>query len=692
LSLVSDSSARQNGSIGNTPYERIVYLAVASDTYHIAVAQFAGAIPSWIQVRAFSGQTLEYSTVARSITSAAASTNTGLLGVGATPWFNDDTIETFSSQGPTIDGRTKPDIVGVDRGDSATYGPSAFSGTSQASPHVAGLAALVKQRFPSMTPFEVATFLKANALPRGAAPNNTWGSGLAQLPAIEPGAPTGVAATPDDGQAAVTWDAPADSGSAITGYTVTASPGGNTAAVGGSSLIAVVTGLTNDTPYFFVVGASNAVGASTPSVPSATTTPKGPPLAPTNITAVPGNAEATVRWSAPASDGGSSILLYNIISTPGSLTKAVNGTDLTGVVTGLTNGTAYTFTVTAFNALGAGPQSTSSPGVVPKRVPDTPINVLAIAGDESASVTWDAPASDGGSPILQYNVSTTPGGLGIAVDGSTFTATVTGLTNFVGYTFIVTAVNLVGEGPPSDPSNEVTPPNDPPEVTASPNTSGDEDALLTLQLASFTDSDVVDAHTASVDWGDGATSTAAVTESGGSGTISASHTYANDGSYIATMTVTDSFGGVGVDSFAITVVNVAPSVFAGGTRTTAGSSTVFPSVHFTDVGILDTHSAEIDWGDGATSTASVDASRHIVGGGHTYTNPGQFIVTVTVTDDSGDSGSGVLTIDVTSAPVAVSIPSLSNWGLVVLATALGAAFVFRRRSFDRLGTNGDRLG
>ena len=59
-----------------------------------------------------------------------------------------------------------------------------FPGTSQAAPHVAGLAALVKQANPAFTPQQVAAYLKSNAAERGASgPDNTWGYGFAQLPA-----------------------------------------------------------------------------------------------------------------------------------------------------------------------------------------------------------------------------------------------------------------------------------------------------------------------------------------------------------------------------------------------------------------------------------------------------------------------------------------------------------------------------
>ena len=65
------------------------------------------------------------------------------------------------------DGRVKPDIVGADCGATALsplneYN-SGFCGTSQAAPHVAGMAALVRQRFPDYTPAQVASYLKDNA-------------------------------------------------------------------------------------------------------------------------------------------------------------------------------------------------------------------------------------------------------------------------------------------------------------------------------------------------------------------------------------------------------------------------------------------------------------------------------------------------------------------------------------------------
>ena len=170
----------------------------------------------------------------------------------------------------------------------------------------------------------------------------------------------------------MTWSKPADGGSAITGYTVTSSPGGQTCSTNDAdTLSCVVTGLTNGTAYTFTVTATNDVGTSTSSSASNSvtpvTTPSATPSAPSGNIA--GDGQATVTWSKPA-DGGSAITGYTVTSSPGGQTCSTNDADtLSCVVTGLTNGTAYTFTVTATNDVGTSTSSSASNSVTPVTTP-----------------------------------------------------------------------------------------------------------------------------------------------------------------------------------------------------------------------------------------------------------------------------------------------------------------------------------
>ena len=202
--VVASSENNQFGGGNHIPYERISlnYGDIPNGAYCLAVRIVDAYAPSWIQLQVWGAHQLEYYTSAHSIGNPAESSNPGMLAVGAAGRngginnpFDTNTIEPFSSRGPTLDDRIKPDIVGADAGQSITYrfelNPNGyFFGTSQASPHVAGLAALVKQSNPDYTPAQIASYLKNNAEARGAVPNNTWGYGFAMLPASDAPQPT----------------------------------------------------------------------------------------------------------------------------------------------------------------------------------------------------------------------------------------------------------------------------------------------------------------------------------------------------------------------------------------------------------------------------------------------------------------------------------------------------------------------
>jgi hypothetical protein len=128
---------------------------------------------------------LEHAVAAGSI--AAPASSPAAFAVGALCWQSRE-LERYSSQGPTVDGRVKPDLVGHDSVSGATYGlfegcPSAFAGTSASSPEVAGAAALVRQAFPAFGPDRVKQHLMRSARDLGnAGQDSVYGAGELQLP------------------------------------------------------------------------------------------------------------------------------------------------------------------------------------------------------------------------------------------------------------------------------------------------------------------------------------------------------------------------------------------------------------------------------------------------------------------------------------------------------------------------------
>jgi hypothetical protein len=287
-----------------------------------------------------------------------------------------------------------------------------------------------------------------------------------RAPATVPGTP--VIGTPVAGRSSVTvrWTAPAANGSAITSYTVHAYRGSTvvaTATAPGSATSVVVRGLSDGAAHRFTVTAASGVGTGPASALSAAATPRTVPVAPRIGTPTAGRASAVVRWTAPTSDGGSPVTGYVVRAYRGSTlvrTLTVPATARLTTVTGLVNGKAHRFTVTAANAVGTGPASALSATVTPRTVPSAPVIGRPTAGNSAVTVRWAAPTDTGGAAITGYSVRVYRGTAVVktvtARAGST-SHTVSGLVNGTGYRFTVAAVNAAGTGRASALSATVTP-------------------------------------------------------------------------------------------------------------------------------------------------------------------------------------------------------------------------------------------
>jgi hypothetical protein len=212
--------------------------------------------------------------------------------------------------------------------------------------------------------------------------------------------------TPQNGGATVTFTAPTWTGGLpILDYTATSSPGGFTATGAGSPL--TVNGLAPSTLYSFTVKARNAVGLSAASAASnnitATTVPQAPTIGTATAT---GATTATVAFTANAT-GGKTITSYTATSSPGGITASGATSPIT--VTGLTSGTAYTFTVTASNANGTSLASGSSNSVTPV-VPGYIFTYARNVGSGNQECTIAGSLSNGNTVVVTtLPVSNQPG-------------------------------------------------------------------------------------------------------------------------------------------------------------------------------------------------------------------------------------------------------------------------------------------
>ena len=241
-------------------------------------------------------------------------------------------------------------------------------------------------------------------------------------PPGRPAAPSVTATAGSSTSLDVTWTAPENTGPAITSYDLQyrqGSSGNFTDGPQGVTVTSAVIGsLAPGTSHQVQVRATNSDGDGYWSFSGTGQTGTTVPGAPTSLSATAsGSTQINLSWTAPASDGGSSIIGYKIeVSSDGGSSWTDHVADTTSAATtyphtGLSAGTTRHYRVSAINTNGAGRPSNVDGTTAGTTAPGAPTGLSATAGGANQiNLTWTAPASDGGSAITGYKIESSPDG------------------------------------------------------------------------------------------------------------------------------------------------------------------------------------------------------------------------------------------------------------------------------------------
>lgn len=360
-----------------------------------------------------------------------------------------------------------------------TPGYKLYSGTSMATPHVAGVAALMLSARPTLTVTQLRNAVLDSA--SSFAPGSTCttllcGRGLVNAAAavgtsgavIVPGAPTAVTASQQSGgKVRVQWSAPAPNGSgAVTNYRITGGDGCTT-----DTTSCDITGVEVGIPTTFTVKARNSRGLGAGATSNAVTVVL-PPTAPRDLVVTQDQLEVLLQWQAPLSNNGGAVTGYRVESVSG---KGCTSITTSCTVENLIPGTSYVFNVYADNVGGASPALTSGT-ITTASGPPAPVDVAAVFGQTTMAVTWEE--GTGGLTTTDFLVTVSPGNKQCTTDG--LRCDFTGLSPSTSYTVTVRAngpagtssasVTVVGTTAAAPTTTTVAPPTTTTLPVASPTT------------------------------------------------------------------------------------------------------------------------------------------------------------------------------------------------------------------------------
>ena len=423
--------------------------------------------------------------------------------------------------------------------------------------------------------------------------------------------------------------------------------------------------------------------------------PLGPPGSPSIKSVEMGIlGSAILKIGAPEEDGGARVISYLVRSSPGDITATFTPDRIKAAkITGLTPGNSYTFKVVAINSKGASLSSSASSPELAPTVPSIPrISKVVATGANSAQLTFIAPTNNGGSPVISYTATSTPGGLQTTVyQSSGGTINISNLAHSTPYTFTLTAKNAAGSSQTSPISTSITtaaPPPSPESISVAP--SAPRDTTISAPA--------IAGVTAPVTGATPVTTTTAGT--GYTGTVSWSgspSTFAGGTSYTATITLTPTSGytltGVTANFFTVagasSVTNSADSgvitaVFSA-TATTISVAAIagvtFPVAEGTPVTTI-------------TSTVQYTGTVSWSGSPTTFAPTTIYTATITLTPASGYTLTGV-TANFFTVAGANSVTHSANSGVITAvfpATGVGAPRAIAITTQPTGAVNGSVLG